>query len=387
MPSKIICDVAIVGGGLAGSLIALALKDKRPDLDVRLIEGSPVLGGDHVWSFFASDVEPEDRWLVAPMVSHMWKGHKVAFPAHERVIDGHYYSIRSEDLDRHVRATLPRKWLMTGRKVASLTRSSVVIVGGTRIKAGGVIDARGPADLNQLDLGWQKFVGQELELAAPHGEALPIVMDATVPQHDGYRFVYMLPTAEERAFVEDTYYSDGPELDRDMLRQRIADYAAAKGWKVDGVAREEAGVLPVAMGGDFEAYWNSGGRQVAKAGMRAALFHPTTGYSLPDAVRAAGLVASLDRLDGVFLHDALFDHAKKAWDDRGFYRMLNRMLFRAAEPQERYKVLERFYTLDPALIGRFYAGRSTLLDKARVLAGKPPVPVRKALSAIKTKPR
>ena len=32
------CDIAIVGGGLAGGLAALALAAKRPDLDVRLVE-------------------------------------------------------------------------------------------------------------------------------------------------------------------------------------------------------------------------------------------------------------------------------------------------------------------------------------------------------------
>ena len=41
------------------------------------------------------------------------------------------------------------------------------------------------------------------------------------------------------------------------------------------------------LGGDFDAYWRSTGTDLAKAGMRAGLFHPTTGYSLPDAVRLA----------------------------------------------------------------------------------------------------
>jgi lycopene beta-cyclase len=43
--------------------------------------------------------------------------------------------------------------------------------------------------------------------------------------------------------------------------------------------------------------------------------------------------------------------------------------------------LEHFYRLPPATIGRFYAGRSTLLDKARILSGRAPVPVRPALAA------
>ena len=57
------------------------------------------------------------------------------------------------------------------------------------------------------------------------------------------------------------------------------------------------------------------------------------------------------------------------------------MLFAAAEPGLRYKVLEQFYTLDRGLIERFYAGRSTLADKARILIGKPPVPLIAGLSA------
>ena len=64
MPDEIKCDVAIAGGGLAGGLIALALAEMRPELDVRLIESTPGIGGNHIWSFFDSDIEPDARWLV-----------------------------------------------------------------------------------------------------------------------------------------------------------------------------------------------------------------------------------------------------------------------------------------------------------------------------------
>lgn len=385
MSNKIICDVAIIGGGLAGSLIALALHAKRPDLDIRLIEAGRTLGGEHVWSFFADDVAPEDRWLVAPLVGHMWRAHEVAFPAHGRTIEGRYYSILSEDLDAHVRATLPKRALMLRRRVSSVTRSSVVLSGGDRVRASGVIDARGAADLSLLDLGWQKFIGQELELSDPHGRTVPMVMDATVQQNDGYRFVYALPFGVEKIFVEDTYYSDTPTIDVAVLRGRIAAYAEARGWRADRILREEHGALPVCMGGDFAAYWESGGTQVPKAGMRAGLFHPTTGYSLPDAVRTAVLIAGFDDFDGASLHDKLFDHAQQTWDARGFYRLLNKMLFRAAHPHERYRVLERFYRLDPELIARFYSARSTTMDKVRILSGRPPVPIGRAIAAIRGK--
>ena len=383
MASTVPCDVAIVGGGLAGGLIALALKARHPTLDVRLVEFEERIGGNHVWSFFGSDVAPRDRPLLAPLVAHGWRGYDIAFPHHARTVDATYYSIRSERLDAEVRKALPSHALMLGRKVIGASATAVVLADGDRIEATGVIDARGPGDLSLLDCGWQKFVGRELALDAPHGHDRPTVMDATVPQLDGYRFIYLLPFGDRRMFVEDTYYSDTPTLDHAGLERRIDDYVAAKGWTVAEPGHTEAGVLPVAMGGDFEAYWRSGGARVPKAGMRAGLFHPTTGYSLPDAVRTARLIADRRGFAGVDLHDVTQGFARRTWNARGFYRMLDTMLFKAAEPAERYRVLERFYRLSPGLIGRFYAGRSTLMDKARILTGKPPVPISRAIRALR----
>lgn len=377
------CDLAIVGGGLAGGLIALAVARLRPELKIVLVEQEPHFGGNHIWSYFASDIAPEHRWLTAPLVTYGWSGYDVHFPAHSRTLDNIYYSIESERLDWVLRHNLPASALMAGREVKSVSPRLVVLDGAQRINAGGVIDARGGADLNHLDCGWQKFTGQLLQLSEPHNLTRPIVMDATVEQHDGYRFVYVLPFGMDKVFVEDTYYSDKPELDPRRLHQRIAEYADGKGWKVERVLREETGVLPVVMGGDLESYWTSGSGRTAKAGARGAFFQPVTSYSLPDAVRNAIFIAGQPDFDGDRLNVVLRQRAQDHWRDGRFYRMLNRMLFRAAEGPERYKILERFYTLKPGLIERFYAGRTTGGDKARILSGKPPVPVGKALRALR----
>jgi lycopene beta-cyclase len=182
--------------------------------------------------------------------------------------------------------------------------------------------------------------------------------------------------------VEDTYYSDSPSLNRAALARRLDLYRTGHGW-AGQVRREEQGVLPVAIGGDFDAYWRGGGAKLAKAGMRAGMFHPTTGYSLPDAIRLACAVAGSRDFSAAALHDLTYGLARGAWDARRFYRRLDAMLFRAAEPDGRYRVLERFYRLDRHLIGRFYAGQSTMSDKARILLGKPPVPIRRALRALR----
>jgi len=62
--------------------------------------------------------------------------------------------------------------------------------------------------------------------------------------------------------------------------------------------------------------------------------------------------------------------------------MLSALLFGGAYPEERLRILERFYTMKPQLIERFYSGRSTSYDKFRILAGIPPIPIPRALGTI-----
>jgi lycopene beta-cyclase len=372
--ANIECDVAIAGGGLAGCLIALAISKKRPDCDVRIIEAGAVLGGNHLWSFFDTDIAPAHRWLVEPLICYRWTGYDIAFPKVKRTLDAAYNSIESERLNSVTRAALPVDAIIAAQ-VESLGAQHMILSDGRRVAAKTIIDARGPGDLSVLQCGWQKFVGLSVQVPGGHGLTRPIVMDATVEQIDGFRFVYCLPLDAENIFIEDTYYSDTPELDVPAVRERIIAYAAAKGWRTNGGGREEAGVLPVVIGGDFEAYWASTGTDTAKAGLRSGMFHATTGYSLPNAVRMA--IAFADDPDINTLATA-----RAHWRAGGFYRLLDTMLFGAAEPAARYKVLERFYALSPALIRRFYAGQSTLLDKARILSGKPPVPITRAIQAI-----
>lgn len=382
-PAPIVCDIAIAGGGLAGGLIALALAEKRPDLDVRIIEAAPTFGGNHLWSFFDTDVAAADRWLVEPLICHSWQGYDIAFPAHARTVDAVYNSIESERLDAVVRAQVGAEKIIFGQ-VADIARGgAVTLKDGRSVSARHVIDARGPGDLDTLEVGWQKFVGQALRIPGGHGLTRPIVMDASVDQIDGYRFVYCLPFDVETVFIEDTYYSDTPDLDVEAVRSRITDYAAARGWTVGpSNAREEKGVLPVVIGGNFEAYWNSTGAGIAKAGLRTGMFHATTGYSFPDAVRLAVRMPELVDLTPDGFAAAVHDLSARHWRARGFYRMLDTMLFHGAEPPFRYKVLERFYRLSPGLIERFYAGRSTVWDKLRILSGKPPIPIGRAIKVL-----
>ena len=383
-------DIAILGGGLAGGLIALALAERRPELDVVLVEQDEALGGNHVWSFFGPDVAPADRWLLERLVVKGWKGYDVAFPGYDRSLPSTYYSVTSERLEHELRQTLAPRAILAGQRVVEVAprharderEFEVRCADGSRIAAGAVIDARGMRLSGELTGGWQKFVGRRIALKKPHGLERPIVMDATVEQIDGFRFVYCLPFGAKELFVEDTYYSDSSTLDRDAIGKRIERYCADREWKVKSVLGEEHGVLPVVSGGKFDAFWRATGAGTAKAGTRAGLFHPLTSYSLPHAVRFAAALAARRDFSALALAKFSKDHARAAWADAAYSRKLAAMLFGAARPIDRYRVLERFYRLDRGLIERFYAGRSTFGDKVRIVAGRPPVPVGRAIAAL-----
>ena len=367
---------------MANGLIALRLKALRPRLTVIVVEGGATFGGKHTWSHFASDVAPEIGDWLAPLIAHRWDRYDVRFPSHRRTVTTPYLAIPSDRFHEVVSAAMGDDgWTSAG--VASLEDGRVILVDGRQIISPCVIDGRGPAPSPDLALGWQKFVGLEVELTAPHGLAGPIVMDAAVDQLDGYRFLYSLPLSPTRLLIEDTRYSDGEALDPATLRDDIAAYAQAQGWTIASVEREEVGVLPIALAGDIDAHWRRA--TTAQVGLRAALFNPVTGYSLPDAARLADEIAALPTLTTATVRNCVEARSKQRWTERAYYRLLNRMLFRAAEPGRRYVVLERFYRLNQGLIERFYAGRITLADKARILTGKPPVPVSAALAVLSEK--
>lgn len=376
-------DLAIVGGGLAGGLIALAVHRARPEMSLALIEAGETLGGNHRWSWFERDLEPEAAALLDCFEQTRWDGgYEVRFPGHGRQLACRYRSLASTDFDAALRRILPTHALRTSARVSNLGQGGVSLESGERIPARAVIDCRDFVPSEHLTGGWQLFVGHHIRTRRPHGLTAPIIMDADVGQHGAYRFVYSLPLAKDEIFVEDTYYANGPVLDRALLDERIAAYCAARGWEGEAIATE-AGVLPVITGGDAAAHRRQFATPgVALAGARGLFTHPLTSYTLPFAVANALAVAEAAHLSGPELAALIERRAAEHWRRTRFYRDLGRMLFQAAEPDERWRIFARFYRLPEQLIERFYAGRSTIPDKLRVLSGKPPVPLRRGMAAL-----
>ena len=373
----------IVGGGLAGALAALRLRERRPDIPVLLLEASRNFGGNHTWSFFDSDLSADSRAWAEQLSPVKWPRHRVRFANRERVIEAAYNAISSPALDEMVRDRLPPDAWRTGAKVLRVAGDGVEIENLGWIGARAVIDARGPGAPDAatgLELGWQKFVGVEFACAAPESNCA-IIMDARIPQIDGYRFVYVLPLSGEHVLVEDTYYSDDSALDAPLVTDRVRGLAEARGIHGPEI-RQESGVLPIVIDGDPHIFWPAGD-PVARLGINGGFFHATTGYSFGIAMKLAEELAGLPGdLDGTMVASWTRSRFLRHWREMRFFRLLNRMMFHAAQPEKRDRIFENFYRLPPALIARFYSGSLTMTDKLRILSGKPPVGIGAAIRAL-----
>ncbi len=365
-------DLILVGGGLQSGLIALACLDARPDLRLTLIERGDRLGGNHTWSFHEGSIPEHARRWFQPLIEHRWPRYEVRFPDLTRTLEHAYATCSSEHFaavlsDRLARA--PHAELRLATEVVEIGSDAVRLADGTELGAHLIVDARGPLDSSGgwIDRsGFQKFVGLEVELERALDPTTALLMDATVEQHDAFRFVYVLPFSATRALVEDTYFSNGPELDRAAVRARVLAYLAARDLPVRAVLREEHGVLPMP--------WRSVGpiQRVPPlvAGYRGGWFHPATGYSVPVALRLALHVA--EHGPAATFGPAFDQLADEQERQTHFAHLLNELLFKAAEPNLRWKVFRHFYELPDDLTLRFYALTLTAADKRRMFLRKPP---------------
>ena len=368
MPS-LTFDYLLIGGGLQNALIALAVLNQQPNARICLVEQGATVGGNHLWCFHAFDLSEAGKALVEPIVVRQWPGYTVHFPSFERRLEAPYAAVSSKRLAEHVRSVFvlhPQCELLLGQSAVRVQADRVTLRDGRELLGRVVIDARGPeAHSTEHVVGYQKFVGVELELETPTTLTEPIVMDATVRQEDGFRFVYVLPLGPKQVLVEDTYFSDGPELNLALMRTRALSYANDLGLSVRRIAREESAALPLPAGATPPR-----ASSPLLAGYAGGWFHPTTGYSFPVAARLALHVASTtpETLFNEPFQALVREHARQL----RYAFMLNRLLFQAVSEDARRNVLERFYKLPEPTIARFYALSTTGLDRARILCGRPP---------------
>lgn len=407
-------DYIIIGGGLQGGLLTLAIKHYQPRATILLIERESTIGGNHTWSFHPKDVPTESRAWIEALITSRWQNYIVRFPGFERRVNLPYASISSNHFSKVVTECF-RELQTSGYKQGSavnthvnvgnqaavhfakssetrfvsqdevesflLTETEIEFIGAqcVRTKRGVafagkvVIDCRGPSRIltekstdEPFCGGFQKFYGFEIELQKDWPESYPVVMDACQNQSNGFRFMYSLPFSTRRVLVEDTQFSEDPKVYRAECLRNMEEFVRRKtnsSWKI---VREEYGCLPMPITREGMPR----DTLPLQGGYAGGFFHAATGYSFPLAVRFAQAVASVEPERVVESIAAL---VSKNQSQAQFARLLNRLLFRLVQPSKRWGIFHRFYrVLSEDTIARFYAHRFTKYDALRIVVGRPP---------------
>ena len=272
-------DYILVGGGLQSGLLSLAITARQPQSRILLIERDARLGGNHTWAYHSSDLPETARDWMADLAEFRWPGYRVRFNDYERRIGIPYCTTSSDHFSRVVASLFDSDGakseshhrLLASTEVTQLSANRVTVSDGSVFDAACVIDCRGPgrSAIDATRCGYQKFVGWEVELSRPWLDREPVVMDAVGPQLDGFRFFYSLPFEPRRVLVEDTCFSDRPELDLPAYRERLSVYLQQRtaDWRV---VREETGCLPM----PFSFRSSSANPRVLSEVMPAAGFMP-----------------------------------------------------------------------------------------------------------------
>lgn len=365
-----------IGGGLSSVLAAYTWLKRGYNKPLLIIEQSEQLCGNHTWSFNETDILPEAWYLLKVLTHASWKKYEVKFPKVQRTLDIAYHSITSDSLVRHIDALSLENSLLniiTGKKAIIVQKGSanlnsvVYTQDGKEYTADWIIQATGKSQ-QYTDTAYQKFLGLEVQLESPSSISYPLIMDASVPQKDGFRFMYVLPFEPDRLLIEDTYYSLNSHLDIPHLTQEIENYARNQTWKIKNILRTEHGILPIPLRQNPPKIITD---KVLPLGMQADLFHVTTGYSL--AVNFNFVWQMFPYLHQKDLNAIWYKKQEEFYKSMQFYRVMNRFLFIAGKTDKRYRFLETFYERqNESAIARFYAGNSTFRDKMNIFSGKAP---------------
>jgi lycopene beta-cyclase len=232
-------DVVLVGGGLANSLIALrsegsASRPQRRDDRARASNRRRA----HLVPL-RDRRQPGRQRLAASVDRPPLGGIRGAFPGHQRSLETPYLAITSKRLHEAVIAALGKNvWLgrvglRTSRRIRSPMADGRRIAAARHRRARSASQPKPGAGLADLPRP-----GSEARRAAR--PARPIIMDASVEQQGGYRFVYVLPFDATRLLIEDTHYVDG-DASTTPTCAPTSPPMPARGWRIAKVLREEHG--------------------------------------------------------------------------------------------------------------------------------------------------
>lgn len=273
--------VVIVGAGVSALLLAQSLLRHDACEHVRIVGPRRRLR-PRLLSYWTDRPTPFDAFAVAS-----WSTLAVATEATRTVVPltrFAYRTIRARPWAEAVRAQLasdPRVTLVdaTVDDVEDHASHATVWIGDDSLEADWVFTSRPCPSGAPL---WQRFEGWELELPDARVDVeVATLMDFRTPSDGDLRFVYALPLADDRLWVEHVGYRACDHAS--ALTAYLHEVVGVRSWRV---LERESGATPL-----FSDPPERGDGRVVRIGVWAGLAKTSTGYALTRMWRDAESIA------------------------------------------------------------------------------------------------
>lgn len=375
-------EYVILGAGCAGLSLCYYLLEQGVREPILILDRRDGFPDDRTWCFWNVEATPFSHLCIKRWNS--WTVHYAGRTASQLSAQHPYLCLTAADfygyaLDRI--ASRGNVTLRLGESVEDCSEYGEEVLANTSrgdYTASYVFDGRGLPPGSPVfeearkNAVWvpQKFLGLRLRTQEPvFDPETCTLMDFSVSQERGLRFVYVLPFSGREALVENVYLSDA-EVSPDEHRAELAEYLSKVyglepgGYLVDG---EEQGYIPMT---DY-AFPRNPGERTYSIGMLGGQTRTSTGYTFLRIQRycralAESVVAGRDVPKRV---------------DAARYHLLDKIFLRFMKehPEQCPGVyLRMFARLSPDTLVRFLTEKSTLADDVRLTLAMPKMPFLKS---------
>ncbi len=377
-PARDSYEFTILGAGCSGLSLCYYLLEEGVDAPILILDRKRNFEDDRTWCFW--DVEPTPFTHLALKEWRSWsfasKGGRVTQTTNRYP----YKFVAARDFYEHVLARLARSPNVTFR-LGEDAMGYAECNGEVRVETSkGPIRSRYVFDGRGLPPGspifeearqravWvpQKFLGLRVWTEKPvFDPGRCTLMDFSVDQSRGLRFVYVLPMGEREALVENVYLSEADVAPREH-RTEIGAYLESIYDLSPGeyeVLGEERGYIPMT---DY-AFPRRLGERIHNIGMLGGETRPSTGYTFLRIQRYCRALAAAVA-SGAELPERTYPRRLGLLDSL-FLRFVRK---RPGECPEVYRRM--FAGVPPDSLVRFLTEKSTPLDEARLVRALPKTP-------------
>src|SRR4051812_27091581 len=117
----------IAGGGLAGSLAALAVARLRPEVPMLLVAEAEALGGAGTLFVLEDSLGNAERTLLTPLISHSWDAFYALLPGRARKLKLRCHAIDAGAVDAALREALRPEQLRLDARIVAVRDESLLL--------------------------------------------------------------------------------------------------------------------------------------------------------------------------------------------------------------------------------------------------------------------